>query len=1513
MSEEREVLVRELLERLEGEEAKLLSWGVVDGGFTSDEVTDFVRDTIVSRGAECDERVLLQELIDRKLLFAFRDGFTDLFRTRVGEAIRLFSRLRQLFPNRQWQFAPTLVADYRFDRRPRRYPRRELLPATVIERLRAEVRLSPLEQQALTALLREGAASPLQLAEFQFQAARRLFLDLRGRSSRGIIIGAGTGTGKTLAFYVPALTHLASLIDRDSHWTKAIAIYPRNELLKDQFAETYAEARRLDDTLLRSAGRKLTIGTFFGPTPYTAASLKSYKSWGEVTGGGYVCPFIRCPRCNGDLLWLATDVDRNHEALHCRERRCGTVLPGDEVLLTRARISASPPDVLFTTTETLNRQMGSSLNGHIFGLGQTARRPQIVLLDEVHTYSGVTGAQVALLLRRWRHALGSRVQFVGLSATLRGAGEFFGELVGLKPGFVEEVSPKDAELDPVPEGVGYVLALRGDPVSGANLLSTSIQAAMLLRRVLDGPVPSPSRGMFGRRVFAFTDDLDVTNRLYHNLLNAEGYDPNQDPPRPTEPVLAALRSTVMPDNAMRLPFGQSWQLCEDIGHNLGARIRVSRTSSQDTGVTEGSDVVVATASLEVGYNDPEVGAVLQHKAPRDWAAYLQRKGRAGRSRTMRPWTVVVLSDYGRDRIAYQAYDQFFDPELPHRSLPIGNRYVLRMQAAFALMDWVARELPQGTPRGSVWADFSGPPDGARTAEARERQRVERVILAEILDGVPERCRSLEGYVQAALGLTADVAQSILWDPPRPLLLSVVPTLLRRLETGWRRVPAEPNEPAKDYLHNDHPLPDFVPQQLFGDLNLPEVEVLTDPSRADAQPESFFLPVLQAIRILAPGRVTRRFGYKVAFASHWVPLPNLQQRDQVLAVEDLCERYDEAGSFQVIEHGQVQMIRCVRPWRIHPHQVPPRVAPSSNATIDWRSQIAPSREDERLRFEPPTGTGWERLLDTLSFYTHSQRNHATVRRFAVGSQANVLFRDGTQFDASVQFVNRGDGNPAAVGFTQESDAIAFRFRIPPDLGLGLDHPNRRKLRAFRTAYFRNAVKDDGALGRVANLFQRDWLAQIYLSAVASSALTRNVPFDAAERDLHAGDLMGVLDAVLLTIFQTVELPNGQQAPQRVRDDLQALLHDRAVTDALRRLARALWADPDDEWLRWAAERYKATLGGALLEACIQSCPQLEVGDLYLDLDPGPRPPDAPPLPDGISEVWVTESTIGGGGIVEEVLRSFVSDPRRFFRIAESALSATDFEIVDRELTRLLELSKSDGEVRGALAAVRGAENHADLLRTARDLRRLLSRRGIVVTHSVMSALHARLLRPGSSPQTDELLRLLVRGWNRAEEALGVELDARIYAYLASLDPTVHGHLGALGGVPLNDPFWCFQAVYGLLWPRGYQVRGHGLTSYNPFSDGVPPDREILLDLLRRNEPVIQLGPALMSEAGRLLSAHGSAKLSAQMEERRALKEAILQMVVSPVEVGYLHLYPSLAGLTQGPDGLSATLDLREVLP
>ena len=120
-------------------------------------------------------------------------------------------------------------------------------------------------------------------------------------------------------------------------------------------------------------------------------------------------------------------------------------------------------------------------------------------------------------------------------------------LTGIAPSRIAEIRPADHDLEA--RGMEYMLALRGNPMSGTALLSTSIQTLMLLRRVLDLPGGAPSENAFGSRVFAFTDDLDVTNRLYYNLLDAEGrtFD---DRPRPGRESLASLRRPDLPDAAV---------------------------------------------------------------------------------------------------------------------------------------------------------------------------------------------------------------------------------------------------------------------------------------------------------------------------------------------------------------------------------------------------------------------------------------------------------------------------------------------------------------------------------------------------------------------------------------------------------------------------------------------------------------------------------------------------------------------------------------------------------------------------------------------------------------------------------------------------------------------------------------------------------------------------------------------------------------------------------------------------
>lgn len=1522
MDDQLNLLVREFLTSLETREVKLLVWGVVDGGFSRDEIEEYADEVIQAQNADFEAWDLIEAMQDRKLLFDFNLRGNRLYRTRMAEAVRLFARLRQIFQNRNWQTSPTLVADYRFSLRQRVYPRRHREPEKVIADLEENKLLTPVRRAALEAMLR-SPDRVLKLADFQYQATTRMLRDLNSTKSRGMIVCAGTGTGKTLAFYLPALTHIAGLVKKQTFWTKALAIYPRNELLKDQFSETYVEARRLDAMLTAQGQRKILIGAFFGSTPRQANSgdFALKNDWKEESGG-FTCPYLRCPQCNGALSWKRSDLQKRKEQLVCLDATCGAVIREEEIILTRDRMTQTPPDLLFTTTEMLNRSIGDSQYGHIFGVG-IAKPPQLVLLDEAHTYVGIHGAQVAYLLRRWQQVIGKRVQFTGLSATLRSATEFFTQLVGLEPGSVEEISPGD---DVQPEGMEYLLALRGDPVSGTSLLSTSIQTAMLLKRVLDPSNSNASGGAYGSRVFAFTDDLDVTNRLFHNLLDAEGLNSLGRPVRGRQP-LASLRTHQATESAQRLLEGQSWLLCEQIGHTLQNPLQVTRTSSQDTGVDSTSDVIVATAALEVGFNDPNVGAIIQHKAPRDTASFLQRKGRAGRSRSMRPWTVVVLSDYGRDRIAYQSYDLLFDPVLEERLLPISNQYVIRIQAAFACMDWIAQQLTKVS-QGSLWKDLSQP---STYPEQQERQNRAANVVLSILEEEQQQ-QALEEYLQAALKISAEETQAILWEPPRALMTAVLPTLLRRLQSEWRRLRLS-GEPELDY-HTNNPLPDFVPASLFSDLLLPEVRIVTPPAtqRATA-PDEYYLPIFQALKTFAPGRVSRRFGVQRGQISHWIAPPLLTGGEQTLAVEQYCNEneFEEAGTFQIWQDKEVVDIRCIRPWTLRVEQIPTEVSDKSNAQLEWHTQIVPPTDGNLLDF--PQNCVWSNIISDLRSFTHNQQNPLEVRRFALGSQANLRVRQNREtreLETSIRFIEESSGNAAAIGFAQTVDGLVCRYRIPDNFTISPYDTNQFKVYSFRSSFFKHCILHDPRLDGIANIFQRGWLHQIYLSMLIAHALQDQISLPGAFEALREERIGQAMVAVLDDIFQTLAVgeadeeeveaalqgddiqptPNLPPGRQPTHEKLRELCNTPVVQDVLNDLAQILWNPPNEDWNEWAKRRFKATLGGALLEACRQLCPQFDSEDLLLDLDPGPQVPNCSTNSEGIEEIWLTEASPGGSGVIEEILQQYATDPAGFFRLVESALEPSDFEIIDSELTKLLELTATDSLVIDALAQVRNAQSYQSLTGASEQLRRMLSHRGILVAPPVMTAIHARVLTPGSSIETDRQLLDLIRYWRLEEERLGVEIDARVFAYVAS---TQSRFTDALPPETRRSPYVCFQVLYGRLWLRGSLIRNRAISFYNPFSIVPEADREILLDILQPSERIVKLEePNWREQVDQALRTVGTVLLTAQLSDRHALKQAALQLMTKPVDVGFLNVYPVVEGFRRTTQGYDVRLRIREAI-
>jgi len=1561
MSNSIHTLAVEFLGQLEQTEATLLSWGLVDGFWSEQELVAKAEAFI----AKCDAWHMvpdghsLVDILEQQHFVIRWDGSDGCrYRTRMAESLRMMSRLRQLFPKHlktpgAWVASPALVSDFRFLPRSRTYPRRDIDAMAFINSLGKDWTgrgPSPMQQEVARSILGLGDSNTgeVRLAGFQVRATERILQSAMGGSGvrsnsyeelSGTVVCSGTGSGKTLGFYLPTLMHLAGMMEQNTEaWTRALAIYPRNELLKDQFSEVCSRLERVNATLMKFHKRGLRIGAYFGDTPNDNVQFDATEgrkpTWSRH-GNGWICPFLRCiaEGCDGQMIWLDADRQKNIERLNCD--RCHKVVDEDTVVLTRKRMRDQPPDILFTSTEMLNQRLTDSRNWHLFGIGQRCpanKKPVFVLLDEAHTYVGAAGAQVAMLLRRWRHRANCAPHFAGLSATLMEAAPFFAQLTGVPENRVEQISPETGEM--IEEGREYLVALRGDPASGASLLSTTIQLAMLWRRVLDlaPPVTTGSDdqnpGIFGRKTFVFTDDLDVTNRLYFNLLDAEGLDHLGRPDFSRHPggSLANLRTGTLPERERRWIHGQWWRLCEEIGHALqaGQTLRIGRVSSQDSGVDAEAELIVATAALEVGFNDPEVGAIIQHKAPRETAAFLQRKGRAGRRREIRPWTLVVLSDFGRDRLAYQGYDALFDPELRPRRLPLANRHILKMQAVYSCLDWLADQLSINS-NGHLWAEASSP---ASYEASRRRQEYGANLLRDIL-ACGDSLSRLQDWLRRALRLSSpSEIDTLLWESPRGLMTEVLPTLLRRWETAWQSGPPGGVEHHSTW----HPLPEFVPANLFSDLNLPEVTVLAS-LRPGAEPEEFSLPAAQAIREFSPGRISRRFGILHRLSRHWVPLSINGEHEQDVNIDDFCppNEREDLGDFNIhLDCGATKLIRALRPLGLHvSHDAPPDVQDSSNAMPQWHSQLLPppANTTNGIVVTLPLASPWKNIFKEIRFFTHREQQPVCVRRFTLGSQANIRLKDGNSIDVNARFVcappNGGGLEPVALGFSFEADAVRVRVQIPKQWRLAGGIISPQKLRSLRVQRFRWLVDTDTRLNFHANLFQRHWLEEIVLAALSTVAVETKLTLETAWTAIINKTASTVLPDVLKVIFQS--LPTAQpgqddgdaQLEQKRLAELRTLLDDPEILAVLDDAVKALWCNPGPEWNSWLSDKFMATLGAAFREAVQQVCPDENVdADIIVDLDAGPQ--DATnhgsQPPDDCTDFWLTETAPGGGGLIEHLLPRIVEDPRRFLDLVEGSLDASDYELTDGELRRFLVWADDPASnVYKLVAETRGAASQEQLTTAFLALKTELGKLGMQISHSVMAALSARVLRPGSSKATDGLLRSLLDRWELEESRLGIEIEMRALAFALSSEETLDQALVNGGPLPFGPGQdrrqWRCNALSSMLWPRGMQARNHALCLWNPYTTSPLTERWLVGDELDHAEETVEFdSPDWDDGLSLALQRGGRAILKSKAAKMQSFREALLGLLATPVDTGTLLLYPRLRAARRQADEIRVVFEL-----
>ena len=236
--EDLDKLCNEVLTTIESSELKLLNWGFVELQSALDTTLPVLMEKLSDRGKQLwtDAQqfdITLEDIIvnlkRRRLIFNTTTQGQNLYRSRFAETIRLLSLLRQRFSFEDWQTASRLVSDVKISVDRRRYPKRNISKDELVEDLR-QMGATSLYIGAVEHLLRdEQNGSYLSLARFQRDAIFQQYYALHPQkgmptnSDRAVVIGAGTGSGKTKAFYIPAMAEISATLTA-AHYVRALAI-----------------------------------------------------------------------------------------------------------------------------------------------------------------------------------------------------------------------------------------------------------------------------------------------------------------------------------------------------------------------------------------------------------------------------------------------------------------------------------------------------------------------------------------------------------------------------------------------------------------------------------------------------------------------------------------------------------------------------------------------------------------------------------------------------------------------------------------------------------------------------------------------------------------------------------------------------------------------------------------------------------------------------------------------------------------------------------------------------------------------------------------------------------------------------------------------------------------------------------------------------------------------------------------------------------------------------------------
>ena len=176
-------------------------------------------------------------------------------------------------------------------------------------------------------------------------------------NDRNIIVAAGTGSGKTECFLVPIYNYLINKFTKKklTPGVHALLLYPMNALVNDQLNRLRSISRIIEENI---SELNITFGRYVGDTKEEQVkALEMYK------------------------------------VMHPGEE------PVRSEILSREEMRENPPNILITNYAMLEYLLLRPKDSPFFD-GELAKFWKFLVLDEAHIYSGATGIEIAMLVRR---------------------------------------------------------------------------------------------------------------------------------------------------------------------------------------------------------------------------------------------------------------------------------------------------------------------------------------------------------------------------------------------------------------------------------------------------------------------------------------------------------------------------------------------------------------------------------------------------------------------------------------------------------------------------------------------------------------------------------------------------------------------------------------------------------------------------------------------------------------------------------------------------------------------------------------------------------------------------------------------------------------------------------------------------------------------------------------------------------------------------------------------------------